>query len=126
MKRLEIKAIKETDDMILLELNEELFIDAEKSFKAAQRMLADSDRLSFIYLLEDEEDTFVYVSIGKDLWPELAEKIKTKEPFFVQLTNTNIIELEGFYEELNYLLDNIKDNSNYGEEMVLTVEKCFY
>lgn len=35
------------------------------------------------------------------------------------------IELAGLHEELEYLLENIKDNANYGEEMEGKVKRVF-
>ena len=35
------------------------------------------------------------------------------------------LELNGFHDELGYLIENIKDNANYGEEMEERVKRIF-
>lgn len=55
-----------------------------------------------------------------------ALKTGLEEKLPVYLTNEeNKIELINFYEELEYLISNIKGNSNYGDEMVTKVESTF-
>ena len=86
-------------------------------------MLVDSDGLSFIYLLEKEED-YTYIVIPNTVWNEI--KIALTEQLPVYLSNQSERNLiKQFHEELSYLIENIKGNSNYGEKMVNEVEAIF-
>ncbi|WP_445486706.1 UPF0738 family protein [Niallia sp. 03133] len=115
--------------LINLEIkNNELILGVEEStsideYNASGQMLVDSDALSFIYLLE-EKDRYVYLVIGNKWWNEIKEGKKLALPVF--LTNgTQKVLLEQFFEELNYLVENIEGNSNYGEEMEKAVGTVF-
>lgn len=44
---------------------------------------------------------------------------------FVRVNDIEM-ELEGLKEEVEYLVENIEGNANYGEELVTAVEKYFY
>ncbi len=48
----------------------------------------------------------------------------TKIPVLLE-AGDQTIELAGLHEELEYLLENIKDNANYGEEMEEKVKRVF-
>ena len=87
-------------------------------------MLADSDVLSFIYLIE-YKDSFIYISIGNKYWGELKQAHDKKLPVILYKNDKQILTLSHFHEELAYLLANIEDNSNYGDEMVLAVAAHF-
>ncbi len=93
------------------------------SLSPTGRMLADSDQLAFIYILETAAD-YVYVSISKEFWPEL-KKALSKHSIGSLVINNQEIVLEGMEEELQYLINNIKGNANYGDEMVKEVEGAF-
>ena len=43
---------------------------------------------------------------------------------FIRVNDVEI-ELEGLKEEVEYLVENIEGNANYGEELVTAVEKVF-
>ena len=87
-------------------------------------MLVDSDNLSFIYLLE-KDDHYTYIAIPDTVWNDIKNVI-TLNPIPVVLTNgSEEIQLTQFREELTYLIENIKGNSNYGEMMVSKVEVVF-
>ncbi|WP_042349475.1 hypothetical protein [Bacillus massiliigorillae] len=91
--------------------------------KPKGQMLVDSDQFAFVYIVECENE-YMYLSLPENTWPELNEVCKHQSP--VVLSNdVEEIELPQFVEELLYLIDNIKDNANYGEEMGLKVEKVF-
>ncbi|MEQ2525751.1 hypothetical protein EKG37_14325 [Robertmurraya yapensis] len=91
--------------------------------KATGQMLVDSDGLSFVYVLEIN-DEYTYLAIKEDFWPELKRGMDSQANVYLS-NSTEQLELENFFEELEYLVENIKGNGNYGEEMVAKVEACF-
>ncbi|RFU64115.1 UPF0738 family protein [Peribacillus glennii] len=115
--------IQETEIM-----NEELILKTSSGADVAGltpkgQMLVDSDGASFIYIMENEDD-YTYISLPEAVWPKLKAAMADKIPAFLS-ERDNKIELEGIYEELAYLIDNIQGNSNYGEEFVSRVEQVF-
>ncbi|MGG0719069.1 hypothetical protein ABE096_15955 [Robertmurraya massiliosenegalensis] len=106
----------------------ELHLMVEREIKIEQlqplgQMLVDSDETSFIYLLE-KDDEYTYLGIKEDIWTLLKNGMDEKYTVF--LTNeSSQCELSSFYDELEYLVENIKGNGNYGEKMVTKVEACF-
>lgn len=93
-----------------------------KKLKDGMRMLADSNALTFVYVL-DTEEAFIQLRLPKQIWPQLAEAVKQQAEVTVE-GPTSII-LHSFQQEMDYLLDNIPGNSNYGNEMVNAVEDNF-
>lgn len=91
--------------------------------KATGQMLVDSDGLSFVYVLEIN-DEYTYLAIQEDFWPELKRGMDSQLNVYLS-NSTEQLELVNFFEELEYLVENIKGNGNYGEEMVTKVEACF-
>jgi hypothetical protein len=91
--------------------------------KPAARVLADSDHLAFIYILETE-DTYFYLSIPKDYWADL-KKVIMENSSVILFINQHEIKLEGIVEELKELVSNIDGNANYGDDMVKEVENHF-
>ncbi len=89
----------------------------------AGQILTDSDRLSFIYLVE-EAGEYSYIYLPEDLWPALVRVLKAEtNPYLI--LNEQKIELENFTEELNMLIFNIEGNENYGQNFVEAVETAF-
>jgi hypothetical protein len=87
------------------------------------QMLVDSDQFAFIYILEMDEE-YIYVVLHEEIWPILKEALdQSLSPYL--FNQTEKLSLPMLYEELIYLIDNIKGNSNYGEEMVQKVESTF-
>ena len=86
-------------------------------------MLVDSDGLSFVYLLEKEED-YTYIVIPNTVWKELKTALTEQLPVYLSNQSERLL-LNQFHEELSYLIENIKGNSNYGEKMVNEVEAIF-
>ncbi|MFN2747140.1 MULTISPECIES: hypothetical protein [Bacillus] len=117
--RIEIaEANLQNDRLVLIsEIND----GAER--KPAGRMLADSDHFAFVYILEQGE-SFQYVILNEAIWSELKSALDKKLPVFLKIGNESM-ELSGFHDELAYLIDNIKGNANYGEEMEERVKKVF-
>lgn len=88
-----------------------------------EQMLVDSDQFSFVYILEINEE-YTYLVLTAEIWQILKEAVD--QSLSVVLTNHKYsLTLPMFIEELNYLIENIKGNSNYGEEMVEKVESTF-
>ena len=120
-KRLTIKKIiLKEDHKVRLEIESHLPL---KDCKASGRMLVDSDHLSFIYLLE-ENDQYTYIVIPDTIWHDFKDVIAQSHPVILTNGNEEIL-LTQFREELTYLIENIKGNSNYGETMVSLVEAVF-
>jgi hypothetical protein len=115
-----LNAIQKNNDKVLLEIENNQSLN---DYRASGQMLVDSDNLSFIYLLE-KDDRYTYIALPDTVWNDI--KFLTTEPLPVVLTNgSEQILLTQFREELTYLIENIKGNSNYGETMVNKVEVVF-
>jgi len=108
---------------------EQLYLAAQpfeaeiKEIRDAAQMITDSDNLSFIYII-DINDQFVYVSIPGKNWSLLKEALDREYGVHLKL-NDRTLQLEGFLDELRYLIENIEGNANYGEKMVSAVEEIF-
>ncbi|MCT8140384.1 hypothetical protein H1D32_23410 [Anaerobacillus sp. CMMVII] len=122
-KKLEVSklSIGERDVNVLVDNMEFL---QNKLIQPEGRMLADSDHLAFVYIL-DVEDDFVYVSFPERIWDELNRVLKQHLPLFLSLSEDKRVPLTQFEEELQYLISNIEENSNYGKGMVHAVSKAF-
>ena len=120
-KRLTIQnVILKDNNKVLLEIENNQSLN---EYKASGQMLVDSDNLSFIYLLE-KDDHYTYIALPDTVWNDL--KLVKLNPSQLYLTNgSEEILLTQFREELTYLIENIKGNSNYGETMVSKVEVVF-
>ncbi|WP_158736133.1 hypothetical protein [Alteribacillus sp. YIM 98480] len=92
------------------------------TLKDGMRMLADSDALTFVYVL-DSEEAFVQLRLPKQIWPELKKAYENG--WDVSAGGPSLIKLEQFHSEMEYLLDNIPGNGNYGSDMVEAVEEAF-
>lgn len=87
------------------------------------QMLVDSDNLSFVYLMEKDEE-YTYVLMPEAVWADLKKGLDQSLPVYLGAGEGGV-ELTGFQEELGYLAENIKGNGNYGEAMVTRVESIF-
>lgn len=90
---------------------------------ASGQMLVDSDSLAFIYLLEKENE-YVYLEIPEMVWKDCKVALEANNAFFIKALNGELL-LENFKEELEYLIENIRGNGNYGEEMEKAVSSVF-
>ncbi|MGM0844327.1 MAG: hypothetical protein ACQEUT_05055 [Bacillota bacterium] len=108
------------EDKLLLHSNE---TSAESHLKPAGQVLVDSDNYSFVYLAESDEN-YVLLHIQEGCWPALKEGFQKNVPVFANLGGTDF-ELEGLHHELDFLIENIEGNSNYGDKMVKKVETIF-
>jgi hypothetical protein len=93
------------------------------TLSASGQMLVDSDQLAFIYIAELNGE-YVYVTIPNGVWPTLRSGLESEYEAYLA-NNQSRLHLSGYREELNYLIENIKGNSNYGDEMVGKVESIF-
>ncbi|MDQ1004102.1 hypothetical protein QFZ28_004502 [Neobacillus niacini] len=89
----------------------------------AEQILVDSKQFSFIYLMENQEG-YTYIEIPEPIWPLLKESLTKQIPVWIHF-NEEEMELTNFNEELVEVINNIRGNSNYGEEMVTKVEGVF-
>jgi len=121
-KRIDVKeAILEANRLILH--TEDSLSEIKGSMKAKGQMLVDSDQLAFIYLLETDED-FIYAGLPHTIWSKLKEAVDKSLPVLLKI-NDSEVELVQIIDELRYLIDNIKGNANYGEEMETKVTEVF-
>ncbi|WP_100399637.1 hypothetical protein [Bacillus sp. FJAT-44742] len=119
---LTITQVKIEENELLLTPIEEWPKDEWLKLKDGERMLADSDALALVYILE-LDGQFVQLRFPKHTWPQLHEGYQKGLP--AVLEGPENITLEKFKEELEYLLDNIEGNGNYGEDMVAAFENAF-
>ncbi|MBU8906905.1 hypothetical protein [Desertibacillus haloalkaliphilus] len=119
MKKIEVKKAETVATTLKLEAQVPL-----ADMQAGEQMLADSDQLAFIYLLE-QDNQFVYLSLPKEIWSELQLARQNEATVVLMGTDEKSLELTTFLQELDYLIENIEGNSNYGEEMVASVEEQF-
>lgn len=114
-----IDEVKWNDEKLLLLTNNK----EDQTLSPTGRMLADSDGLAFIYILETA-DSYVYVSISNNYWSDLKKALDQHNNVYIMI-NSHEILLEGMEEELLYLISNIDGNANYGDVMMKEVERVF-
>jgi hypothetical protein len=120
-KRIEItKAMIDNNSLILHPESNSI---ETQGLQAKGQMLVDSDQLAFIYILETA-DEFVYAGLPHTIWTELREAKDKGLKVILKIKEQNL-ELVDLFEELDYLLENIKGNANYGEEMEEKVVELF-
>lgn len=117
-KKITIKKANMIESKLLLESNETL-----AGLIPGEQILVDSDHYSFIYLMENQED-YTYIVLPEDFWPSLKDANEKKIPVCLSFEEEQI-ELINFHDELEYVISNIKGNSNYGTEMVTKIEEIF-
>ncbi len=119
-KKIIITEAKVEKDELLLLTDMETQI---ASLRATGQMLVDSDQLSFIYIVE-KEDEYQYITIPEVVWSSIQQGLQYR--LEIVLANpSGKLKLDRFRLELEYLIENITGNSNYGEEMVAKVEQLF-
>jgi hypothetical protein len=121
-KRIELtKATIENNRLILQPASSSIEVE---ELKAKGQMIVDSDQLAFIYILESA-DEFVYAGLPHTIWTKLKEAKEKSLDVILQI-NEKEIELTDIFPELNYLLENIRGNANYGDEMEKQVVELFF
>ncbi|MEI5906543.1 hypothetical protein WAK64_05665 [Bacillus spongiae] len=93
------------------------------TLEAAEQVIVDSDKLSFVYLAEDSKE-YVYLYLPQIIWKELKLALQNNLEVVVISGQTSLV-LEQIHNELQYLIENIEGNSNYGDELVSKVEEMF-
>jgi hypothetical protein len=121
--RLEVQSYQTHNESIQFKCDNDQ-LPSQLELEASGQVLVDSDTRSFIYILDSSEG-FVYVSFQKEHWNALKEVIEHDKEVKLELSGHPILTLVGFKSELEYLIENIKGNSNYGEEMMKSVESVF-
>ncbi|WP_034644840.1 hypothetical protein [Bacillus methanolicus] len=104
----------------------QLLLQAEfpiSNLRAVGRILVDSENFSFIYLTENKDD-YTYIVLSEPIWDQLREALQSEIPVYLA-SHGETLELINFHNELKYLIENIRGNSNYGEGMVEKVENTF-
>ncbi|USK34823.1 hypothetical protein LIT25_05585 [Bacillus sp. F19] len=121
-RRIEVnEAVLDQERMILKAMPFEE--DDLNGLTAKGQMLVDSDQLAFIYIMDNNED-FIYTNLPAEVWPQLKTALDSGIPLDLNV-NGLTIELTDILDELSYLLENIKGNANYGEEMEKKVVETF-
>lgn len=108
--RIEITEATLKEDRLILTIQSEEQI---QKAKASGQMLVDSDHFAFVYILETEE-SFSYLILGEHTWAPLKEALNRDIPVYLA-SDEYSLELIQLQQELHYLIDNIKDNANYGD-----------
>ncbi|KAJ0072564.1 hypothetical protein ACLBKW_05810 [Bacillus altitudinis] len=108
--RIEITEATLKEDRLILTVQSDEQI---QKAKASGQMLVDSDHFAFVYILETEE-SFTYLILGEHTWAPLKEAMNLEIPVYLA-AEEQTLELIQLHQELNYLIDNIKDNANYGD-----------
>jgi hypothetical protein len=106
------------EDKLMLETNESI-----TDLVPEEQILVDSIQNSFIYLMEDKDD-YTYIVLHEQIWPLLKNAHDKGLTVWVSF-NDEQKELVNFHDEFDYVLSNIKGNSNYGKELVSKVEGIF-
>jgi hypothetical protein len=117
-KRILITKAKISNNKLLLQANESI-----NGLIQTEQILVDSKQFSFVYLMENQEG-YTYIDIPEPIWPLLKETLTNQIPVWIHFDEEEL-ELTNFNEELVEVINNIRGNSNYGEEMVTKVEGIF-
>ena len=89
----------------------------------AGKMITDSEKMTFVYLL-DEEEEYGYIHFPQVVWPLMVDALKEDEDPVISY-NDERLPLTGFIEEMTMLIFNIEGNDNYGAKFSTAVEKAF-
>ncbi len=119
-EKLQVLNAEMTDSKLILKVEESYPVN---ELSAKGQILVDSDAFAFIYLAE-KGDQYVYIVMSKDIWPSLKQGLEAGAPIFLSNGLDNL-ELADWKEEMEYLIDNIEGNGNYGEEMERSVTAVF-
>ncbi|GGA98796.1 hypothetical protein ERX37_04920 [Macrococcus hajekii] len=111
---LHVNEIKLVDDQVHVFTAEEPL----DQLTATGQMITDSDHFQFVYQLDDGT-AYQHLRFVEETWPMMND-YKDKEWLLY-----GTVKLERFTEEFELLLDNIKDNHNYGKAFTEKVEEVF-
>jgi len=118
--------------MRLYYFSEEVYqnINAEQEWTPMKRLLVDSDQKHIIYVMEIA-DKWEYIRFPENQWPSLDEALVKDQDLMLVISKTESGEvhksilLKNFQKEMKDLVQNMKENANYGEEVEQLVEKYF-
>lgn len=109
---LHVNEIKMEDNKVKIYTEE-----SQLDVTATGTMVVDSDHMQFVYLLDDGE--FHHLRFVQETWPMLKQ-YQDKDWYLY-----GTLQLDNFKEELQFLLENIEGNYNYGKEFTESVEHAF-
>lgn len=89
-----------------------------EGLEPAEHMIVDSDNHAFVYMLDSGEQ-YHYLLFVEETWSMIHEHFDKEV-----IVNDHLV-LTSFKEEMEFLLDNIADNHNYGKAFVASVEEAF-
>lgn len=110
-----INEIKYENDTLKCYVENDL---TNKTLISTEQMIVDSDNFTIIYILDDGEE-YIRTHFVSETWEMLARYYNKT------VTVNDQVELKEFFTELDVLLDNIKDNSNYGKEFEGKIVETF-
>ncbi|EKU48100.1 hypothetical protein [Staphylococcus massiliensis] len=111
--RIYVTEIKIEEDSILCYTDK-----PTEGYEEGNQVLVDSDNYAFVALLDDGQ-AFSYLNFVQETW-SMIHNHRGK-----RLIINDDLELKQFWDELDYLLENIEGNSNYGKDFVKEVEEAF-
>lgn len=121
-RRYRVKELTFHENCLLATVSDSL--SDHQAIVATGRLLVDSDRLTFVYII-DSVDGYFYIEFPKMVWPILYEGLQNNASVIVVEEGQKMLELEHFNDELIFLIDNIANNPNYGSKLVSEVEAIF-
>jgi len=89
----------------------------------AGKMITDSEKLTFVYLLDEEED-YGQIHFTQKVWPLMVEVLDAPDDPML-IVGEQSMKLTNFKEELMMLIFNIEGNENYGVKFSTAVEQAF-
>ncbi|GGI38823.1 hypothetical protein [Mammaliicoccus stepanovicii] len=111
--RIYVNEIKVDDNQVKCYTDE-----TTEGMNPTEHMIVDSDNHAFVYMLDSGEN-YNYLLFVEETWTMLHEN------FDKEIIVNDHLVLTSFKEEMEFLLDNIADNHNYGKEFVASVEEAF-
>ncbi|WP_059104004.1 hypothetical protein [Shouchella shacheensis] len=124
MEKLIVSQIEIEEETSTVHIEGEIDPNLVSRLRAGERILVDSDDYAFIYMLEDEERYF-YLRFEQVVWPALSEAYKKRSALYAKLDENTRLALVEVHNELDFLLENIDGNGNYGEAFEQAVKEAF-
>lgn len=124
MNQIKVISIEVNEEVSNIHLNVELNEQQAFELQAGERMLVDSDQFAFLYIVEDQ-DGFHSLRFEKECWSDLKAGYQKRTAFYAVLNEHTRLSLSNLNEELDFLLENIQGNGNYGEAFEEAVNSIF-
>lgn len=125
MHKIHIIEMIETDAHWRAVGHENVPVETAQKVKPGNRLLVDSDGFAFVYIIEDDTD-FHHIVFHQEMWETVNQAYKSKKPIWLELGENQGLELTGFHEEFDFLLENIEGNGNYGVDFEQAVSTAFH